>query len=447
MAKRPHRLPRRPVSRLFSYFREFHEQEPWRLQYMGWFGAVGFFGMYFVRFLRPQYELFDDIFIRVPLIVMGVLMGIKEHWRPRFRRYYAVYCWWTIWLALPVALTYLCLVRDNANTSTTNFFLMLTFLVMLTDWRNMLVMLATGIPLASALYWNFHPAPVFPRELLQQVPAFVVILIGSIVVQRRVLSRLAESEARIDALRESVGFLAHELNTPLATVRGYLTMVRSAYVSSSEKLAHFHERNAGTLVNALENAEQRALYSQSLVSAFAQSTRRAHSDSGSHGVTAEELLRALLRDYPFEGNQRDAITLVVEEDFVLPARDLVYLVFSTAIQNSLEALAQQQDPQIQIKIGRCESMDGSRAITFTDNGPGIPPELLVLLTHKQVSSRGKQRGMGLLFASRVMLALGGSIKVSSTVGNGTKVSLLFDVKFEEEDDFNSQPSTEATALP
>ena len=205
-------------------------------------------------------------------------------------------------------------------------------------------------------------------------------------------------------------------------------MVRSAYKGANNKLAVFEEHEPEELVAALEKAEQRALYCQSLVSAFAQSARRMSPESPLEQVSAEGLVRMLLRDYPFESGQRNWITLDVRKDFDLPARDLLYLVVCTIVQNALEFLANVRQPHLQIEIGRDPSKDGSRFIRFSDNGPGVAPEVLRQLTYRQVSTRGSGHGMGLLFARRVMLAHGGTILVESSDGHGASVTLYFDVK-------------------
>ena len=93
----------------------------------------------------------------------------------------------------------------------------------------------------------------------------------------------AVNEGRVAALREALGFLAHELNTPLATVRGYVGSVAARHIPPPRMppagVAQFREDHPGELVTALERAERRALYCQSLVSTFVQSARDAYPDA------------------------------------------------------------------------------------------------------------------------------------------------------------------------
>jgi len=90
----------------------------------------------------------------------------------------------------------------------------------------------------------------------------------------------AMNDSRAAAMRETLGFLAHELNTPLATVRGCVSAVaarmRTPALAALPGVVQFAEDYPGELLAALQRAERRALYCQSLVSTFVQSARDAY---------------------------------------------------------------------------------------------------------------------------------------------------------------------------
>jgi two-component system response regulator PhcR len=241
------------------------------------------------------------------------------------------------------------------------------------------------------------------------------------------------NEGRVRALREALGFLAHELNTPLATVRGYIGSVVARHVPGGPSgVAQFAEDQPGELVAALQRAERRALYCQSLVSTFVQSARDAYPDAVPQSITASSLATALLDEFPFEENERACVASDVRHDFRLPGRrDLLYLVLCTLVKNALLALRGRGDPPPRVTIEVdcvADAPRGKRAwIRVHDNGPGIPPEILEKLTKEPVTTRAASggSGMGLMFCQRVMHAIGGSIEVQSTVAQGTSVSLYF----------------------
>lgn len=239
-------------------------------------------------------------------------------------------------------------------------------------------------------------------------------------------------EGRVMAVRETLGFLAHELNTPLGTVRGYMSALRDRYQAqaSGEGRAVFTEHRLGEVIAAIDSAERRALYCQSLVSSFVQSARDADPGAVEPPLHAGALVRSLLAEYPFEDGERDSVALCPHEDFRLPGRrDLLYLVLCTLTKNALLALRGTHAPQLRIEYGhaRAPELPSKPWIRFIDNGCGIAPEILARLTLEPLTTRAASggNGMGLVFCRRVVQAIGGGIAIHSEPGQGCTVTLTF----------------------
>ena len=244
----------------------------------------------------------------------------------------------------------------------------------------------------------------------------------------------ALNEGRVAAMRETLGFLAHELNTPLSTVRGFVNAVavrhQPAAPGSPPGTVQFLEDHPGQLLAALESAERRALYCQSLVSTFVQSARDAYPGASVQTVGAAALVRSLLDEYPFERDERSWAECELLNDFVLPGRrDLLYLVLCTLTKNALLALRGRPEPRLRIELGSEAPVRGPARnwIRFVDNGPGIAPDVLARLTREPVTTRADSggNGMGLMFCYRVMQSMGGAIKIESDPGHGATVWLYF----------------------
>ncbi|TFZ08203.1 hybrid sensor histidine kinase/response regulator [Ramlibacter humi] len=239
----------------------------------------------------------------------------------------------------------------------------------------------------------------------------------------------AMNEGRAATLRETLGFLAHELNTPLSTVRGLVSTVAARHVGGGEGLARFEELQPGELLAALERAERRAQYCQSLVATFLQSARDAYPGAAPQTVSASSLVDALLNEFPFEEGERAWVERRVQADFRLPGRrDLLYLVLCTLAKNAVQVLRGHPHPHLVVEAGCEDTPAGPRGwIRFADNGPGIPPDVLELLTRAPVTTKGNGgSGMGLMFCQRVMQAAGGSVQVVSAEGQGTTITLAFE---------------------
>jgi two-component system, response regulator PhcR len=252
-------------------------------------------------------------------------------------------------------------------------------------------------------------------------------------VQREREQALGDSRAA--AMRETLGFLAHELNTPLATVLGYMEALKGRYLPPGADapggMASMAERRPGDTLTMIEAAERRTAYAMSLVATFVQSARDAYPGSVPAKLQASRLVSTLLNDYPFENDERAWVTCDLRADFELPGqRDLLYLVLCTLTKNAMLALHGGSEPRLHItleSIADAPAGGHKAAIRFTDNGPGIAPDILSRLTHEPVTTRAHQggSGMGLVFCRRVVQSMGGQIEVRSGPEPGASVSLLF----------------------
>lgn len=91
------------------------------------------------------------------------------------------------------------------------------------------------------------------------------------------------------------------------------------------------------------------------------------------------------------------------------------------VQNSIRAKAD----EISIEINEFPKADIFR-IEITDNGAGIPEEMLAKVTDPFVTSRTKRRmGLGLPLLKYHAELTGGYLKIDSVKAKGTKVTALF----------------------
>jgi two-component system response regulator PhcR len=231
---------------------------------------------------------------------------------------------------------------------------------------------------------------------------------------------------RAATLRETLGFLAHEVTTPLATVSGYLAAMKQMH----EQAGTDSDASLLAMINA---AQRRTDYAQSLVSTFVQTARDASRGDNSARLYASDLVEAVRSEYPFDPGEAEWLACDLMADFEVPGRrDLLYLVLCTLLKNAMQALraTPPAEPLVWMRLLRVAPAPGlgdQPAIEVVDNGPGIPVHLLPRLTREPVTSRAESggSGMGLLFCQRVMTSLGGSVSVASVPGQGTTITLHF----------------------
>ncbi len=251
---------------------------------------------------------------------------------------------------------------------------------------------------------------------------------------RERLRAMALLRGREENLRETLGFFAHEIGTPLATVSGYLHAIRERQHPAATAPADPSRRDPGEVQAMLDSALRRTEFAQSLVTTFVKTARDAYRADESVSRLASDLVRSVQRGYPFEDRELGWLDCRFVADFPLPGhRDLLYLVFCTLVKNAVMALhsAPPARPRIQIVVG---SEDRAHIIRVIDNGPGIPSDVLPRLTREPVTTRADSggSGMGLVFCQRVLTSLGGQVDVKSPSGGGAEMVLSFGAKGEQQ---------------
>ena len=114
----------------------------------------------------------------------------------------------------------------------------------------------------------------------------------------------------------------------------------------------------------------------------------------------------------------------VRQDFPITALpNCVALVLSSVLSNALRALSKQPAPALCFTV----LVDGNPQIRITDNGPGIPPEILHRLLVDPVTMHADAggSGWGMIFCNRIMQSFGGNIQIQSEPAQYTTVTLNF----------------------
>ncbi len=233
----------------------------------------------------------------------------------------------------------------------------------------------------------------------------------------------AMRQQRLIAIDETLAFLAHELNTPLAAIANFALGIESR---ASAEYNSQRQSEIGQAATAMHNNAQ---YCLAVLSSFLQSVRNSAGGRPARPgpdaeVTAGGLVAALLDAYPFTGNQREWVQVESQGDFpVLTLPNCVALVLSSVMSNALRALAGVSAPSLRFELVAGERQE----IRICDNGPGIPPEVMERLLVDPVTTHAGDggNGLGMIFCNRVMQSFGGGIRIASASGAGTTVTLEF----------------------
>ncbi|WP_432258190.1 ATP-binding protein [Cupriavidus sp. TMH.W2] len=247
---------------------------------------------------------------------------------------------------------------------------------------------------------------------------------------RDVLTRAAERhrertlrQHRLMAIDETLAFLAHELNTPLAAIANFARGI------GARAAGEYSAQRQGEIGQAASAMHDNAQYCLAVLSSFLQSVRNSAGSgpvrrgTGSE-VSAGALVSSLLDSYPFAGEQRSWVEVDMQGDFpVQTLPNCVALVLSSVMSNALRALADIGAPSLRFVVAAQPRAE----IRICDNGPGIPPEVMDRLLVDPVTTHASAggSGLGMIFCNRVMQSFGGGIRIESASGAGTTVTLDF----------------------
>jgi signal transduction histidine kinase len=250
-------------------------------------------------------------------------------------------------------------------------------------------------------------------EIAQVIEALTIMSIAL----RAATYRQAELEQE---RRMFIGAIAHDLRTPLFSLRGYLEAVQTGvarsdeqvtkYLALSQKKAEALERLIGDLF-AYTQLEYLAILPQQepieLGSLLQRIVESLHLKSSAKGIHLDV------------GGQEDPCWLV-GDDYLL----------TRAVENILDNALRYTPVDGTIRV--CWFRDQERAsFTITDTGPGIAPEALAHVftpLYRAEPSRNRQTGgvgLGLTIARSILVAHGGDLTVANVPSRGAQFTGWF----------------------
>lgn len=235
------------------------------------------------------------------------------------------------------------------------------------------------------------------------------------------------------AIDESLAFLEHELNTPLAAVANFARGI--------ERRATALHGEEAEIAEAAALMHDNARYCLAVLASFVDTVRLAGTGTGTGtatatatgigtGSSARQLLAGLLDSYPMTPRQRACITLQEGGDFAIAeSPHCVSLILSSVLGSSLRALEGHASPAIVLAVTA-----GSISVRRNADG-GAGPELAEHLLRDPLATAGPQApGWNLIFCKRMMQSFGGTIVIATEHGSSTTVTLNFPVTIRNEHD-------------
>jgi signal transduction histidine kinase len=212
--------------------------------------------------------------------------------------------------------------------------------------------------------------------------------------------------ARMAVVGDMASGIAHEINNPLAIIKGYVQMIRIQLAKTSKI------ENSDKILSKIESAVARASHIvSSLITLSGEETSVEHENTDFEPVCiALDLLEHLTQNNLADQNVECTFNVSDRREFLekqIPS--VLTQAFTILIRNSIESLQPGSEGFIEINLE--EGADELLIISIVDSGIGIPEENVpnifdAFFTTKQFA---KNPGMGLSVASSIVARCGGKL--------------------------------------
>jgi len=208
----------------------------------------------------------------------------------------------------------------------------------------------------------------------------------------------AQTKIMENRVYKEVNAMAHDLKTPLVTIRGLNSMLMLS--KDMSKLVPYTER----IENAVEKMSE-------LISGFLYGTHRQR-------LTLGELINYVRAQVPIDSDSI-SFDFTTEKEDVLICGNKIRLsrAIINIIENAIIATANRESRMVSLK---CTSSQNEVLICIKDNGNGIETEHISQLFEIGFSGVGST-GLGLPFAKQIIEEHQGTITIDSELDHGTSV--------------------------
>lgn len=224
------------------------------------------------------------------------------------------------------------------------------------------------------------------------------------ITERRHSEELLRYSDKLSVLGELAAGIAHEIRNPLTALKGFIQLMEGDAVTNRQYLK--------IMLSEIDRIS--SITSELLLMAKPQALRFAPNgllpllSSVIHLLEPQALLKnvSILTHFP------QVTSLIMCEEYQIKQ------VFINIIKNGMEAMPLGGNLTIEVVERPSDIL-----IQISDQGQGIPKELLPRLGELFYSTKESGTGLGLMVSSKIIREHGGTMDITSDVGEGTIVSI------------------------
>ena len=388
-----------------------------RLQWLGFFTFAGhfLFGYLWGQAIPQPYEFFG---FRMVLALTGLLLLLPRVNRDLSAKASVWVFGIIFWLQLPMFFAWMFLMNEGNKVWLASVCSMILIYFHITDWRLASLGTATGFVVAAGLFLLTRTHQTWVGIELENLTLISFSLVMSLMLG---MSGANLRRVRLISTLSTMGVMAHELRTPLATVNLVGDVLRGlAQHDVPEPKRKKLEELSLRLQNLVRSMNRQIDTQISNAQLLRLPRRTAH-------LNAFELVQDVIGQYPFRSpRERECVELALDQDFgFLGSRAQFSQVLVNLVKNALHALASSGEAprpgDLRIEV----TMRGERGrIVIADKGTGIPLKKQHRIFEPFFSLQSSVgNGLGLTFCKNVVEASDGRLLLQSQPGHGAAFTI------------------------
>lgn len=232
-------------------------------------------------------------------------------------------------------------------------------------------------------------------------------------------------EKELDSWRKLIRVMMHEIMNSITPITS-LSESLGGYFYTKGKVKtprEIDEKTIATTIRGLEVIQEQGKGLISFVDSYRKLTRLPKPEMKLFPVkNFIENIVILSGSFQYANRIEVAFEVKPEEMKILADEKLISQVLINLVKNAFQANAENQQAKVKIIAGLGET--GRPEVQVTDNGPGIPEEILDKIFIPFFTTKENGSGIGLSLSRQIMQMHGGSLKVKSTPGK-TSFMLIF----------------------
>lgn len=223
------------------------------------------------------------------------------------------------------------------------------------------------------------------------------------------LQRQMVQVARLNAMGEMAGSLAHELNQPLTAIANYL--------NAAQQLLARDEVPAARVEELVRKAGDQAIRAGQVVARV-----RTNLDPGEVAAGEESAANMVREAVDVARAATDSHGLAVRYDFdhaadkVLGDRTQVQQVILNLVRNAVEAMGARSRRELRISSRATDP--GFLQLSVADTGPGVAPDVADRLFQPFVTAKAESMGVGLSISRSIVERHGGRMWMEGNADGG-----------------------------